>query len=71
LPKEAAGSEEIKSPEKVRKVRSPRDRSTRPEWRGARQLTNRQRIGVEKKMIVFVIDALAVLYAVEEMGKAA
>jgi hypothetical protein len=36
----------------------------------ARQLTNRQRTGVEKKMIVFVIDALAVLYAVQEMGEA-
>jgi hypothetical protein len=33
-------------------------------------LTNRQRTAVEKKMIVFVIDALAVLYAVEEMGEA-
>jgi hypothetical protein len=44
--------------------------STRPEWRGASQLTNRQRTGVEKKMIVFVIEALAVLYAVEEMGEA-
>jgi hypothetical protein len=32
-------------------------------------LTNRQRTGVEKKMTVFVIDAPAVLYAVEEMGE--
>jgi hypothetical protein len=33
-------------------------------------LTKRQRTGVEKKMILFVIDRLAVLYAVEEMGEA-